>query len=296
MKLAILYRGSLSSCNYGCGYCPFALRRETRDELREDAAALSRFTSWVQQRGGDQLSVFFTPWGEALIRRHYREAIAALSWLPQIQRVAVQTNLSSPVGWLRRARAERIGIWATYHPTQVTPASFLERCRELQSLGIRYSVGAVGERSQISEIRDLRSRLPSHVYLWVNARKERPDYYQPEDVERLSTIDRLFHYNLKPHQSRGRSCRTGQDVVSVDHQGTVRRCHFVDTPLGNLYTQDIESMLAPRPCERSRCSCHIGYVHLDHLGLGQVFGSGILERVPADGQPLPLHQVSNSGR
>ena len=27
MNLSILYRGPLSSCNYACGYCPFAKRR-----------------------------------------------------------------------------------------------------------------------------------------------------------------------------------------------------------------------------------------------------------------------------
>ena len=31
MNLSILYRGPLSSCNYGCEYCPFAKHRETRD-------------------------------------------------------------------------------------------------------------------------------------------------------------------------------------------------------------------------------------------------------------------------
>ena len=64
----ILYRGPLSSCNYACGYCPFAKRRDTRAALARDAADLARFVDWVRgQRRA--LRVLFTPWGEALVRR-----------------------------------------------------------------------------------------------------------------------------------------------------------------------------------------------------------------------------------
>ena len=36
--LRILYRGPLSSCNYGCPYCPFAKHHETAAELKVDRA------------------------------------------------------------------------------------------------------------------------------------------------------------------------------------------------------------------------------------------------------------------
>lgn len=38
--------------------------------------------------------------------------------------------------------------------------------------------------------------------------------------------------------------------------------------------------LAERPCSNDTCGCHIGYVHLDRLGLYATFGDGVLERVP----------------
>jgi hypothetical protein len=40
--------------------------------------------------------------------------------------------------------------------------------------------------------------------------------------------------------------------------------------------------LQPRACTNATCGCHIGYVHLDYLELGKVFGSGLLERVPLE--------------
>src|SRR5439155_13329710 len=50
LTLSLLYRGPLSSCNYDCGYCPFAKRRETAAELARDRTALGRFVDWVAAR------------------------------------------------------------------------------------------------------------------------------------------------------------------------------------------------------------------------------------------------------
>ena len=50
------------------------------------------------------LSVLFTPWGEGLTRSWYRDAMVALSHLPHVDRVAIQTNLAARVDWLARGR------------------------------------------------------------------------------------------------------------------------------------------------------------------------------------------------
>ncbi|MEU8270103.1 hypothetical protein AB0B89_23465, partial [Sphaerisporangium sp. NPDC049002] len=47
--LSILYRGPLASCDYDCPYCPFAKRRDSPARLREDRAALERFTGWSRR-------------------------------------------------------------------------------------------------------------------------------------------------------------------------------------------------------------------------------------------------------
>ena len=70
-------------------------------------------------------------------------------------------------------------------------------------------------------------------------------------------------------------------MVSVDGEGTVRRCHFVPAVLGNLYDGSYRDALAPRPCPLDTCDCHIGYVHLEPLGLYDTFADGVLERIPA---------------
>jgi MoaA/NifB/PqqE/SkfB family radical SAM enzyme len=295
LTLSILYRGPLSSCNYDCAYCPFAKRQESSAELTADRQALERFVGWVADRPAeDRLSILFTPWGEALTRRWYRDALVHLSNLPQVVRVAIQTNLSCGLDWLDACDRDRLALWTTYHPTQVERARFLERCRDLHQRGVRFSVGVVGLREHFGDIEALRRDLPPDVYLWVNAYKDVADYYRAGEAEWLEAIDPLFPFNNRRHPSLGRPCRAGHSVISLDGDGTVRRCHFIKTPLGNLYEPGFERCLQERPCTNATCGCHIGYVHMPELGLYEVFGNGVLERIPAARQRAGPGPISRS--
>jgi hypothetical protein len=49
-----------------------------------------------------------------------------------------------------------------------------------------------------------------------------------------------------------------------------------------IYDADFDRCLAPRPCPNATCGCHIGYVHLQPLGLYERFGGGVLERIPSE--------------
>jgi MoaA/NifB/PqqE/SkfB family radical SAM enzyme len=288
MKLSILYRGPLSSCNYGCDYCPFAKHTETDAEHAADARALDRFVDWVAQREDDQISVLFTPWGEALIRRRYQRALVTLTNLPHVEKIAIQTNLSCRLDWVEVCDRRKLGLWATYHPTQTRRERFLAQCRELDRRGVRYSVGVVGLKEHREEIEALRQELPSSIYLWINAYKRVPDYYTEEELRHFETIDPLFPINNTRHPSLGRACRAGHTVISVDGEGTMRRCHFIRTPLGNIYEPGFEQALRPTPCVNATCGCHIGYVHIPDLKLYEVFGDGVLERIPQDSRALKV--------
>jgi MoaA/NifB/PqqE/SkfB family radical SAM enzyme len=279
MTLSILYRGPLSSCNYACGYCPFAKRTESAAELAHDRACLERFVAWVGDRAGG-VGVLFTPWGEALVRRWYQDALAALSRMPHVVKAAIQTNLSCKLDWVEGCDKSRLALWCTYHPGETTRARYLIKCRELIARGVRFSVGVVGLREHVAEIAAMREELPAGVYLWVNAYKREPDYYTPGMIADLTRVDPLFPLNNQRHPSRGESCRAGRSVIAVDGDGTVRRCHFVREPIGNLYAPDFEACLVERPCPNEACGCYIGYAHLDRLRLGAVYGDGLLERIP----------------
>jgi MoaA/NifB/PqqE/SkfB family radical SAM enzyme len=279
MSLSLLYRGPLASCNYDCPYCPFAKRRDSPAQLREDRDALERFVAWVTANpDGHRLSVLFTPWGEGLSRSWYRDAIAALSQLSHVDKVAIQTNLAAQLGWLSTVDPTRAALWATYHPGQVSRDRFLAQCATVERHGVPYSVGVVGLPGHLDEARALRRELRPDVYLWVNAAEGHT--YTAAEEEAWTAIDPHFGYSVRPHASGGHACRTGETVLSVLGDGTVRRCHFVPTRLGNLYDRSYLAALRPRACENAFCDCHIGYVHLERLPLYELFGPGVLERIP----------------
>lgn len=280
MNLSILYRGPLSSCNYGCDYCPFAKHHETHAEHDTDYRALTRFIEWVETQRDKQIGILFTPWGEALIRKRYQQAFITLSNLPHVTKVAIQTNLSARLDWVEECDKSKIALWATYHPSEIARSRFVAKCEELIARGIRFSVGVVGMHDHLGEIEALRRDLPPDVYVWVNAYKRVPNYYDETMLKFLTSVDPLFPFNNQYHPSKGHPCLAGETAISVDGDGTMRRCHFIKTAIGNIYEAGWERALQPRLCTNATCGCHIGYVHMPELQLYNVFGDGILERVP----------------
>jgi hypothetical protein len=203
-----------------------------------------------------------------------------LSRMENVRRVAIQTNLSCRTEWLADCDLKKAALWTTWHPTQTTMERFLAQCRNLDVLGVRYSVGVVGVREAFDEIARLREGLAPHVYLWVNAWKREAGYYLEEDISRIEKTDPHFRLNTIRHPSIGLPCRAGHTAFTVDGDGQMRGCHFIPGVLGNIYIPGFEQALAPRLCVNATCGCHIGYVHLEPLNLYARFGAGVLERIP----------------
>lgn len=277
----VLYRGPLSSCNYGCTYCPFAKRNETHAQLAGDRESLAQFMEWIERQSSRRFGVLFTPWGEALVRTWYQEALQRLSWMPHVERAAIQTNLSCRLNWLERCQSGRIALWSTFHPTETTLANFCRRVEKVAELGVRISVGCVGLKENLALIEDLRRAIPAEIYVWVNAYKREPNYYDEADVARLQAVDPYFRLNNVRHASLGQACHAGETSFTVDGDGDLRRCHFVDQVIGNIADPAWEEALRERACPNQTCGCHIGYVHLKRLNLYPLYGDGLLERIPA---------------
>jgi MoaA/NifB/PqqE/SkfB family radical SAM enzyme len=280
MKYHVLYRGPLSSCNYGCEYCPFAKRQDTPADLEADGEALDRFLHWIAAQTDCQFGVLFTPWGEALIRRSYQEALVFLTHLPNLDRAVIQTNLSCDLKWVERCRLDKLGLWTTFHPTEVARAKFVAKVRTLHKWGVRLSVGAVGLREHFPEIAALRAEIPADVYLWINAYKRVVDYYQEHELHFLTGLDPHFPTNNLHHASAREACWAGETSFTVDGHGRIRRCHFVAEPLGTIADPDWRSLLKACSCPKSACGCYIGYVNLKRLKQSEIYGDGILERIP----------------
>jgi len=279
--LNILYRGPLESCNYDCQYCPFAKKKNTRAELLYDKECLDKFVTWVREQPYT-ISILFTPWGEALIRNYYQAAIIRLSHLPNVKKVAIQTNLSSRLGWLEKSNKAKVALWTTYHPTEISVEQFVKKCEQLITLNVRFSVGIVGKIEHFSEAQQLRDSLPKSVYVWVNAYKRVANYYTKEDIVFLHQIDPLFNLNNTIYNTKGKACFAGESSLSIDGEGNISRCHFIKEKIGNIYEQALSEILKPTPCSNHQCRCYIGYMHLKELDLAAIYGDRVLERIPLE--------------
>ncbi len=298
MELTILYRGALQSCNFQCAYCPFAGTTMAQQDLAFDQAGLARFLAFIQD-SPHHYRILFTPYGEAMIHPSYQEAMVTLSWLPNVSKVAVQTNGSFPLAgnnWLDRLNPRTAAFWLSYHPGQCSLAQFIRCTRALAQRTLRFSCGVVGIKAHIAEIRSLQAALPPAVYMWINAYKRTDHYYTEAELKELTRLDPLFPHNLHAYPSRGHRCRTGQEVFSVDANGDIRRCHFVKTILGNIATHDLASLPCSPFCPNETCHCHIGYIHLPELHQEGLYGEGLLERIPVHLPPYdqPEEEIHSS--
>lgn len=281
MKATLYFRGSLSSCNYDCPYCPFSKNKDSPATLAADRAQVETFVHWVREQAaeGQRLAVFFNPYGEGLIHRWYRRAMVELSHMEHVDKVAIQTNLSSGTDWTDELNAGKAAFWATYHPGQTDEAGFVARCLSLYRRGVPFSVGSVGVRSAFAAIASLRRALPADVYMWVNAFKDKPNYYTEDDLAFLRRIDPLFDINLRDYGSLGKPCAAGEAVFYVQGSGIVKRCYKDRRVIGHLYRDGLSGLSQQRACRMETCGCYIGYIHLPELALRDVYGDRLLERI-----------------
>lgn len=277
-NINILYRGPLESCNYDCQYCPFAKKKNTREELSYDKKCLDQFVEWVSLQEKN-IGILFTPWGEALIRKYYQEAIIKLSHLKQVKKVAIQTNLSSKLNWLENADKKSVALWTTFHPTEISIQQFLKKCNQLIDLEVKFSVGIVGKKENFLFAKQLKNELPNNIYLWVNAFKRIPNYYSEADISFLNEIDPLFNLNNTIYSTKGKACFAGEKSFSVDGEGNMTRCHFIKKKIGNIYEDSLDEILKPSNCSNDSCRCYIGYFNLKELNISSIYGDQILERI-----------------
>lgn len=266
----LVWRGHLVSCNYDCGYCPFARRPAERATLLRDRVALERFVAHVTA-DPTPTDVLIMPWGEAMIWPWYAPALARLAAADHVRAVGIQTNGSFPARFAA-ALPPNVHLWISWHPTQIGRAAFTAKIRALLDQGNTLSVGTVAAAEHLDELEQLRADLD--VPMWVNARKPGGRYTQAE-IARFTAIDPDFPLELRPIRSRGKACATGADVWMVEADGTIPRCHLIPGALGNLYDA---GPAPPGPCTRASCHCFVGYAFLDEVGLWRRWGQGFVGR------------------
>lgn len=287
MTLLVLFRTRLEWCNYTCHYCPWNADtvRVSAEAFREDEARLRRIVERIGMLTR-RVEFFITPKAEYLVLPYWREAVARLCALPQVERVTVQTNLSFDVSaLLDTLDAGKLALWTTFHPTEVDEAqreTLFDKWALLRHRRVPFSVGIVGTRENLSHALELRRRLGREVYVWVNAYKREPDYYSSTDLETIRSIDAYFDLNNQHFASLGQPCTAGQRAVYLDDEGDIRRCFFVGEVMGNLYRDGWATLDAPLCCPVRTCHCYVGHMHIVELDFRRVYGKYLAARIPVE--------------
>lgn len=252
----IYYRGHLRSCNYRCPYCPF---RSGQYDLAADEAALNKFCAKISEFG-NELTIMLIPHGEAMIHEYYHKAIAALCRYEHVKTVGCQTNLSFNVKNFADNIKDynyKVSLWCTFHPSQVKLDTFLRQCGKLYDCGIKFCAGAVGHPVYIPLLKEMRSRLPEDIYMWVNALKGFGRDYTKEEVADFIGIDPFFKLELQEFIADSKLCIAGRESVFTDGNGDIFACNISKVRLGNLYAG--EKIKTESICKAEKCSCYLAY-------------------------------------
>ena len=293
-KITVLYRGSLKSCNYHCGYCPFSKRKGSLRELDRDKDQWFRFVESVlkgnalEAEGEDSRpltgAVMVVPYGEALIHSWYWQGLGRLGAGSALDFVGAQTNLSFSVEQsaeeYKRAGGltGKLRLWATFHPDMVSVDEFVRQCRRVRDSGISMCAGTVGVPENLKIIRCLRQRLPSDIYLWINKMDGLGRPYTKEEIREFEAIDPFFIRELAAAEPDIRQCR---DRLFVEAAGTVRRCNISPVLRGNWYGRpEDQDYWTQSWCGRKRCSCYLAYGGRQDPVSQVFFGSYPVFRIP----------------
>lgn len=270
----LYYRGFIKSCNYACSYCPFAKKQPSAKEIARDQQALEKFSTFVARATKvENMNVFFTPYGEALIYPHIQKSLSQFSKLPQVAYVGIQTNLSCDIKKLvalwqkEKANLDKIKLWCSFHPDMVDVDAFAQNILDIMQF-VEVSVGAVGNPANLESIQLLRKKLPPSIYLWINKMDGLRRHYTLDEITEFKAIDPFFDLELKEPRAT-QDCLGGHESFFIEAAGEVYACNRSKASMGNLYQGNITYT----PCGRKRCDCYLAYSNLTNLPTLQHFGS-----------------------
>ena len=183
---------------------------------------------------------------------------ASLTRMPHVRKAAIQTNLSCKLDWVDACDRTGSPSGATFHPREIDRETLPGEVPRTGSP--RRPLQRRRGRPQGTPRRDRRPFAAS-------CRRTSTSGSTPTSASRTITPPEMVssstaHRPAVPDQhplppQPGRAMPGRATVISVDGDGTVRRCHFIREPIGNLYAPDFEA------CP-GRAALHERHLRLPH--------------------------------
>ncbi|MBK8803612.1 MAG: hypothetical protein IPN71_16475 [Fibrobacteres bacterium] len=215
---------------------------KTRNDASSASSTPSRiwsgsWTGWAPRRNWLDLRDPVHPYGEALIHPWYQSAMVRLSRMAHVESGRADQSflvyrLDGGIG------SGQAAFWATFHPGQAEESVFLN---DVGSVGSGHSpqCGRGGPEGHFPAIDSLRRTLPDSTYMWSTPSSARRAITRDSEIAHLESIDPYFRHNLPHYQTLGRDCRTGSEVLAIEGNGDLLRCHFDKTVRGNIFQQEL---------------------------------------------------------
>lgn len=287
----IWYVSAQRLCNFRCPYCVSIgdYSKSNSDDWfeLEDTSRFIRIVGWLADRSY-RVGIRLATLGEPFASRTFLTQAAWLSTQPNVAYVELLTNgslLKSRLGFLERnGNLEKISLWVTHHPTEISVSRFIENARIAQEQygcfvvvnGLLFpnSEAVLIELKRETDKAGLRFNLdlgydpqtPSAEHSKVNDMIPALENYEDllSKFRDLGGNPRLIELNLSAMRDlRGRACRAGYDYFYIDIRGNVYRCSryqaLKKNRIGNVLEDDFELNFSDTPwnaCEAGFGCCN----------------------------------------
>lgn len=255
-------------CNYDCSYC---IQSRKHRQGHPSDADIDKFLAFfaglpgvweIKMSGGEPFA----------FRGFLERVIPGLAPLPH--KVSVLTNLSAPVGSLRRF-VELVGdklsvVSASLHLEYTSAETFVEKAAQLrlwlrpETALVVNSVLVPGTLEDLAAMRRLIEESGLRYFPQVMKTKHGVYPYSPSD---LVMIRRLTGKNPTSREAnmapsyRGRNCWTGVEYFALEQNGDAWSCRtarrFRQGYMGNVLDKTFGLLAGPRRCVYDICPCTV---------------------------------------
>jgi MoaA/NifB/PqqE/SkfB family radical SAM enzyme len=257
--LRIWYVSALQRCNFRCSYCVTGQARVNSKEEWAQPMDLNRHVKvleWIAALPY-RVTIRIASIGEPFVSGPYLDSLAKLSHSGNIEFLELLTNGSfAPINFQRFVEAaapERIRMWMTFHPGQVSRERFLRGALLAREKGVEAVVHALLFPDNVEEIRALKTDceaegLRLHIGYGLNFNNAFPDRGLVPILEEPGVDPAALAWNTgfsaelyrQAENPSGALCAAGHDYVYIDPCGSVHRCRTYsliagEAPLGNIF-------------------------------------------------------------
>lgn len=290
-SLDVWYVAPLRRCNFKCSYCvchqPKILDSNEwhRQGDLENHLAVMKWISQLPYKVRLRLSTA----GEPFVSKDFLNSVANLTHAENLELVEILTNGSYTKDQFEKfvssSRPDKLSLWMTYHPQEISPEKFLEAAILAKGLKVPVVVHALifpdsVESTKVMQERCVSNGITFHAGLGLNMNDAYPgmgpvpaltDTSIPSDVLAMNVAFPQLVYRVA-EKPIGAMCSAGHDYIYINSRAEVFQCNTysatlpefkMGTPVDPNFKLNLRSRKYSPCLSRHACRCVEDYQHLE---------------------------------